>query len=70
MYDKGAEEECYRLLRGKPERIILGRRCRWVDNIKMDLEEIEWGDVDWCDLAEERGKWGAFMNEVLNLRIP
>jgi hypothetical protein len=56
----------YRLLVGKPERKRpLGRpRCRWVDNIKMDLLEIGWGGVDWIGLAQDR------MNAVMNLRVP
>jgi hypothetical protein len=41
-----------------------------VDNIKMDLLEIGWGGVDWIGLAQDRGKWRALMNEVMNLRVP
>jgi hypothetical protein len=46
----------YRILVGKPEvRSPLGRpRCRWVDNIKMDLREIGWNGIDWIDLAQDR----------------
>jgi hypothetical protein len=48
----------YRLLVGKPEgKRPLGRpRRRWVDNIRMDLGEVEWGDVDWIDLAQDRNR--------------
>jgi hypothetical protein len=43
---------------GRPEgKIPLGRpRCRWVDNIKMDLQEVGWGEMDWIDLAEDTDK--------------
>jgi hypothetical protein len=61
-----------RLLVGKPEgKIPLGRpRCRWVNNIRMDLEEVGWDDVDWIGLAKDRSRWRALMNSVLNLRVP
>jgi hypothetical protein len=49
----------------------LGRpRCRWVDNIRMGLEEVRWSDVDWIGLAKDRNRWRALVNYVLNLRIP
>jgi hypothetical protein len=49
----------------------LGRpRCRWVDNIKIDLREIGWDDVKWIDIAQDRDRWRALVNTVLNLRIP
>jgi hypothetical protein len=41
-----------------------------VNNIKMDLGEIGWGCVDWIDLAQDRDKWRALMNSVMNLRVP
>jgi transcription termination factor 2 len=61
-----------RLLVGKPEgKRPLGRpRCRWVYNIRMDLGEVGWGDVDWIGLAQDRIRWRALVNSVLNLRIP
>jgi hypothetical protein len=48
---------------GKPERKRqLGRpRCRWVDNIRMDLEEVAWGDVNWIGLAKDRNRWRALV---------
>jgi hypothetical protein len=60
------------LLVGKPE--IKGPlrtpRHRWVDNVRMDLEEVGWGDVDWIGLAQDRNRWRALVNSVLNLRVP
>jgi hypothetical protein len=66
------EKNAYRILLGKPERTRpLGRpRCRWVDNIKIDLGEIGWDGVDWIDLAQNRDKWRALVNTVMNLRVP
>jgi hypothetical protein len=49
----------------------LGRpRRRWVDNIRMDLVEVGWGDVHWIGLAQDRYRWRDLMNSVLNLRVP
>jgi hypothetical protein len=57
---------------GKPEgKRPLGRpRCRWVDNIKMELLEIDWSGVDWIGLAQDSDKWRALVNAVMNLRVP
>jgi hypothetical protein len=54
---------------GKPEaNRPLGRpRCRWMDNIKMDLGEIGWSGVDWIGLSQDRDKWRALENVVMNL---
>jgi hypothetical protein len=41
-----------------------------VNNIKMDLREIRWDDVDWIDLAQDRERWRALVNTVINLRVP
>jgi hypothetical protein len=62
----------YRILVGKPEeKRPLGRpRRRWMDNIKIDLREIVWDDVDWIDLAQDRDQWRALVNTVMNLRLP
>jgi hypothetical protein len=62
----------YRLLVGKPEgKRPLGRPIsRWIDNIKMDLLEIGWGGVDWIGLAQDRYRWRALVNSVMNLRVP
>jgi hypothetical protein len=68
----GLEEEAYRLLVGKPEgKRPVGRpRRRWVDNIRMDLGEVGWGDVDWIVLSKDRNRWRALVNSVLNIRVP
>jgi hypothetical protein len=57
---------------GKPEgKRPLGRlRRRWVDNIKMDLGEIAWGGVGWIGLSQDRDRWRALVNAVINLRVP
>jgi transcription termination factor 2 len=61
------KRNAYRLLVGKRP---LGRpRCRWVDNISMDLEDAGWGDVDWIGLAQDRDRWRALVNSVLNLQV-
>jgi hypothetical protein len=62
----------YRILAGKPEgKRPLGRpRRRWVNNIKMDLEEIGWNGMDWIELAQDRDQWRALVNTVINLRVP
>jgi len=49
----------------------LGRsRLRWDDNIKMGLQEVVCGDMDWIDLAQDRDRWRALVNAVMNLRVP
>jgi hypothetical protein len=45
-------------------------RHRWVDNIKMDLREIGWDDMDWIDLAQDTDRWRALVDTVMNLRVP
>jgi hypothetical protein len=66
------KRNAYRILLGKlEEKRPLGRpRCRWVDNIKIDLREIVRNCVDWIDLAEDRDhQWRALVNTVMNLRV-
>jgi hypothetical protein len=68
----GEKMNAYKLLVGKPEgKRPLGRpRRRWVDNNSMDLGDVGWGDVDWIGLAQDRNRWRALVNSVLNLRVP
>jgi hypothetical protein len=65
------KRNAYRLLVGKPEgKRPPGRpRCRWVNNIRIDLVEVGSGDVDWIGLALDRDRWRAIVNSVLNLRV-
>ena len=60
-----------RVLVGKPEgKRQLGRpRHRW-ENIKMDLEEVECGGMDWIDLAQDRDRWWALVNVAMKLQVP
>jgi hypothetical protein len=64
----GEKRNACRLLVGKPEgkRPLRRPRRRWVDNIRMDLGEVGWGDVDWIGLAKDRNMWIAVVNSVLN----
>jgi len=64
--------EVYRVLVGKPEgRRPLGRpRRRWVDNIRMDLQEVGCGFMDWTGLAQDRDRWRTLLRAVMNLRVP
>jgi hypothetical protein len=66
------EGGAYNILVGRPEgRRPLGRpRCRWEDNIKMDLREIGFVGVDWIHLRQDRDRWQALVNTVMNLRFP
>jgi len=62
----------YRFLLGKPgRRRPLGRpRRRWVDNIRIDLQEVGCVYMDWTGLAQERDKWRMLVSAVMNLRVP
>jgi hypothetical protein len=68
----GEKRNAYRLLVGRPEgKRPLGRpRRRWVDNIRIYLGEMGWGDVDWIGLAQDRNRCRGRVNSVLNLRVP
>jgi hypothetical protein len=71
LYEREKRNE-FRLLVGKPEgnRPLRRPRRRWIDNIKMDLLEIGLGVVDWIGLAQDRYRWRALVNAVMNLRVP
>ena len=62
----------YRVLVGKTEgKRALGRpRRRWEDNIKMDLQEVDCGYMDWIGLAQDRDRWRTLVSAVMNLRVP
>jgi hypothetical protein len=68
----GENRNAYRLLVGTPEgRRPLGRpRRRRLNNIRMNLVEVGWGDVDWIGLAQDRNRWRALTNSVLKLHVP
>jgi hypothetical protein len=68
----GEERGAYRILLGRPEgRRPLGRpRRRWEDNIKMDIREVGWEDMNWIELAQDRDRWRSLVNAVMNLRVP
>jgi len=67
----GERRGVYSVLVGKPEgKRLLGRaRRRWEDNIKIDLEDVECGGMDWIELAQDRDRCRAFVNMVMNLRV-
>jgi hypothetical protein len=71
MARMGEKRNAYRLLVGKPERKRpLGRpRRRWVDNIRMDLGDVGWSDLDWLGLSQDKDRWRALVNSVMNLRF-
>jgi hypothetical protein len=68
----GEDSGVLRVLVGKPEgKRLLGRpRCRWEDNIKMDLQEVGGGGGDWMELVEDRDRWRALVGTVRNFRVP
>jgi hypothetical protein len=62
----------YRVFVGKPEgkRPRVRPRRRWDDNIKMDLQKVGCGGMDWIELAQDRDRWRALMYRVIKLRVP
>ena len=68
----GEETGVYRVLVGKPEgRRPMGRpRRRWVDNVRMDLQEVGCGYMDWIGLVQDRDRWRMLVSAVMNLRVP
>jgi len=68
----GERRGVYRVLVGKPEgkRPLVRPRHRWEDNNKMYLQEVGYGGMDWIELAQERDRWWALVNAVMNLGVP
>jgi len=72
MYHVWWRVQVYRVLMGKPEgKRPLGRpRRRWEDNINIDLQEMGCESMEWIDMAQDRDRWRALVNAVMNLRVP
>ena len=68
----GEEGGAYRVLVGKPEgkRPLETPRCRWVNSIRMDFQEVGCGYMDWIGLAQDRDGWRTLVSAVMNLRVP
>jgi len=68
----GEEKGAYRVMVGKPEgKRPLGKpRHRWADNIRMDIQEVGCGCMDWIGLAQDRDRWRRLVSAVMNLRVP
>ena len=68
----GSGEGPYRVFVGTASgKRPLGRpKYRWEDNIKINLQEVGWGGMDWFDLGQDRDRWWALVNAVMNLRVP
>ena len=68
----GEEREVYRVLVGKPEgKRPVGRpRRRWVDNVRLALQEVGCGHMDWIGLTQDRDRWRTLISAVMNLRVP
>jgi hypothetical protein len=69
--NEGEEERVYVFGRKVRKKRRLGRpRRRWLNNIRMDLVELGWGDVDWIGMATDRDRWRALVNAVMSRRVP
>ena len=68
----GEERGVYRVLVGKPEgkRPLARPRRRWVDNMRMDLQEVRCGYKDWIGRAQDRDSWWTLVSVIMNLRVP
>ena len=72
MARMGEGRDVYRVLVGKPEgkRSLRRSRHRWEDNIKVDLQEVGCGGMDWIKLVQDRDRWRALVNAVMDLQVP
>jgi hypothetical protein len=68
----GEGRGAYRILVGRPEgrRPLRRSRPRWEDNIKMDLQDVGFGGMNWIDMTQNRDRWQALVNAVMNLQVP
>ena len=68
----GGEERCTQGFGGETggKETTWKTRRSWEDNIKMDLQEMGWGAMDWIDLTQDRDRWSALVNAVMNLQVP
>jgi len=68
----GESRIVYRVLVGKSEekRPLESPKRKWEDNIKMDLQEVGFEGMDWIDVAQDRDRWRALLNALMNLRVP
>jgi hypothetical protein len=66
----GEEERCIQCFGRESEGKRPLGRCRWENNIKMDLQKVGWRGMDWIDLAEDRERWRELVNAVMNFRVP
>jgi hypothetical protein len=68
----GEERRVYKVLVGKPEvkRPLGGPRRRWVDNIRMDIQEVGCGYMDWIGLAQDTDRWRTLLSAVMNVGVP